>query len=344
MNEFRSNAVVVRGPWADQANQSTPTVVFLRVQDAFRNNIHGNNFDHGGYRNVNNDDNNFIELLLRERDGFLSCQEIETIKATVSAQPWGTILHCQCFPEKLSPLEGPSFFLVPQRLQQQKSSSSSVLGNLNTNTKNLTASSSSSSSSSVICLHVVAVNVTSSEGEFLPVCPMEKKQISTFKRLLAPRMPALLDPPQNKQPQQQEQRCTNNRRGGWRNRGRDAICAAWALEKRLLLFRKSSRCGMVLASWTLQVVPGNWLLSLECEEESIRPSLILGHCDCLRVNKGRLPIIERRGYDCYNRQDQIVCRYPPLTMGIIFVRLFPATMMVLLRNPNPPRTTNLYRA
>jgi DNA replication protein DnaD len=73
-----------------EIKQTSPRLVFLRVQDA-RNGNNNNNRDD----QKNRKEDNSIELLLRERDGFLSSLDIEKIK-TLAAQP-GTILHCRGF-------------------------------------------------------------------------------------------------------------------------------------------------------------------------------------------------------------------------------------------------------
>lgn len=75
----------------------------------------------------------------------------------------------------------------------------------------------------------MAANVTTAEGHFLPVCPIEKQ---TTTKLFPGRMPPLdfHQHPQQQQQHQQGQLGGNNSRGGRRNRGRGAIFAAWALE------------------------------------------------------------------------------------------------------------------
>jgi hypothetical protein len=223
------DAVVVK---KQQIKQISPRLVFLRVQDSRRNsNIRDDDDDDDDESDKRSrNDDGFIELLLRERDGFLSSQDIETIKS-LAAQP-GAILHCRAFPEKLSSFDGPSFFLPQEPVQS--SSVSSSLSPLANNTNANTAVASSSSSSTTICLHVVAVNVTTSGGEFLPVCPIEKQR--TTIKLLPGRMPPL----DHQRQQQQRGQRSNNSRGGRRNRGRGAIFAAWALETFAFVLNHSS--------------------------------------------------------------------------------------------------------
>ena len=135
-----------------EVKPTSPRLVFLRGRDA------------DSLADSEDDDDssdNSIELLLPERDSFLSCRDIEQITQAAS-QP-GATLHCVGYPEKLSFFDGPSFF--PHLLPTIPSG---------------------------VCLHVVAANVTLATGELVPVCPTENPSPPTSTKTVPPgRMPPI---------------------------------------------------------------------------------------------------------------------------------------------------------
>lgn len=134
-----------------------------------------------------------IELLLRERDSFLSQMEIANITNALAIQP-GATLQCRAFPERLSIFDGPSFFphLHPPPVEP-------------------------------VCLHVVAANISLVTGELLELCPTERRrprQDTDSTTLLSGQMPPLVTGGRKR----------NRSRGGGNNRDRGGIFSAWALE------------------------------------------------------------------------------------------------------------------
>ena len=120
INERVSIDVVVK-----EIKQISPHLVFMRA------------YDH---------EDGIIELLLRERDSFLTTDEIERIKFAAS-QP-GSRLHCCGFPESLGAFDGPTFFPDLEARPTEP-----------------------------VCLHLVAANVSLANGKVLEICPQERPQI-----------------------------------------------------------------------------------------------------------------------------------------------------------------------
>jgi hypothetical protein len=133
-----------------EVKQTSPRLTFLRVRDV------ASTADDG------DDDSEIIELLLRERDSFLSPSDIERI-VTAAAQP-GATLHCQAFPERLGLFDGPSFFphLPPP--------------------------------AEPVCLHVVAANVSLATGECLELCPIERPQSLLTTKTTSTTLPGSMPP------------------------------------------------------------------------------------------------------------------------------------------------------
>lgn len=168
----------------DEIKQTSSRLVFLRTNDS------------------DNDDDKpteVMELLLRERDGFMTTAEINSVKnAVVSQQEQEgnststTILQCVGFPEKLGMFDGPSFFpqLTPSPTQP-------------------------------VCLHVVAANVTLSDGKLLQICPFENK---------LPRYSTTITSSKIRMPPTSSIGRRSGGGAGYNNRNRGGIFAAWAIE------------------------------------------------------------------------------------------------------------------
>ena len=179
----------------EEVKQTSPRLAFLRVRDCQE--IAGNDYSLSNHR---------IELLLRERDGFLTRSEIDQI--VEKARDGTSILYCRAFPEKRSLFDGTTFFPTTTPTQ-------------------------SSSVASAVCLHVVSANITTTSGDLLQICPIErpqKLQESSFSQTVSGssmpgRMPHLITTTTGQHQQQ-----SRKGRGGGRNRDRGGIFAAWALE------------------------------------------------------------------------------------------------------------------
>ena len=196
--------VVVR-----EVKQTSPRLTFLRVRDCQE--IIDNDSSTSGSGSGQKDDNPIkheIELLLRERDGFLTRSEIDQI--VEKTRDGTTTLHCRAFPEKLSLFDGPSFFPTTSITTQSESVASAV------------------------CLHVVSANVTTASGELLQLCPIERPQRqqepSFGQTVSGSPMPGRMPPLTTPTTGQQQQNQSKKGRGGGRNRDRGGIFAAWALE------------------------------------------------------------------------------------------------------------------